>query len=287
MIFRIIRDHLTPEFTVRDCCRVLKVSVSGYYRWLKHPVGLREARRQELATHIRAVFEESRRVYGSPKVHRALRSRGVRVNRKTVARIMRAREMRPRVKRAFRPRTTESDHALPVAANVLGREFTAPAPDTVWLCDITYIPTGEGFVYLAGVMDLFSRRIVGWSMAGHLRAELVLDAFSMATTRRNPGPGLLHHSDRGVQYCCGQYRAELEAWGMTPSMSRAGDCHDNAPIESFWGILKNELMSGREFATREDARAAVFEYIEVFYNRTRLHSSLGYLSPEQFEAGRA
>jgi transposase InsO family protein len=232
------------------------------------------------------VHEASRRIYGAPKVRAELLRRGVRVNRKTVARIMRECSIRSGVARKFRVRTTDSRHDHPVAGNVLERRFTAPAPDTVWLCDITYIPTGEGFLYLAGVMDLFSRRIVGWSMADHLRVELVRDALAMATARRNPGAGLVHHSDRGVQYCCGEYRRELEAWGMVPSMSRAGDCYDNAPKESFWGILKNELMSGRVFATRAEARAAIFEYIEVFYNRQRLHGSLGYLSPEQFEAGR-
>ena len=253
MIFRVIRDHLVPEFTVVDCCRVLKVSTSGYYGWRKAPVGKRQARRAELVEQIRSVHEAGRRVYGAPRVHRALLATGVKRNRKTVARIMREEGIRSKVKRKFRVRTTDSDHPHPVAPNVL---------------------------------DLCSRRIVGWSMAPHLRAELVRDALAMATTQRDPAPGLIHHSDRGVQYCCGEYRAELEAWGMTASMSRAGDCYDNAPKESFWATLKKELMSDREFATRAEARAAIFEYIEVFYNRQRIHSSLGYVSPEQFEAGR-
>ena len=286
MIFRVIRDHLRPEFTVVDCCRVLKVSKAGYYRWIKAPIGKRQARRAELVVHIRAVHEAGRRVYGSPRVHRALLARGVKRNRKTVARIMREEGLRSKAIRTFRVRTTDSSHAHPVAENVLDRKFTAEKPDAAWLCDITYIPTGEGWLYLAGVMDLCSRKIVGWSMAGHLRAELVNDALAMATTQRNPSPGLIHHSDRGVQYCCGEYRAELEAWGMVASMSRAGDCYDNAPKESFWATLKKELMSDRTFTTRAEARAAIFEYIEVFYNRQRIHSSLGYVSPEQFEAGR-
>lgn len=154
------------------------------------------------------------------------------------------------------------------------------------VCDITYIPTGEGWLFLAGVMDLCSRMIVGWSMAEHMRVQLVEDAFTMATTTRTPEPGLIHHSDRGVQYCCGEHRAQLEAWGMVASMSRTGDCYDNAPKESFWATLKKESMSDRTFATREEARAAIFEYIEVFYNRHRIHGSIGYISPEQFEAGR-
>lgn len=286
MIFRVIRDHLVPEFTVVDCCRVLKVSKAGYYRWIKAPVGKRQMRRAELVGHVRVAHEASRRIYGAPRVHRALLARGVKRNRKTVARIMREEGIRSKVKRKFKVRTTNSDHPFPVAENVLDRKFTAEKPDAAWLCDITYIPTVEGFLYLAGVLDLCSRKIVGWSMAAHLRAELVADALAMATTTRSPSPGLIHHSDRGVQYCCGAYRAELEAWGMIPSMSRVGDCYDNAPTESFWATLKKELMSDRAFTTRAEARAAIFEYIEVFYNRQRIHSSLGYVSPEAFEAGR-
>jgi putative transposase len=285
MIFRVIRDHLRGEFAVTDCCRVLRVSRAGYYRWLACPVGRRERRRLELTEKIRVVHEASRRVYGAPKVRHELLKQGVRLNRKTVARIMRNSSIRSKVARKLRARTTDSRHAHPVASNRLDRDFTAPARDRVWLCDITYIPTGEGFLYLAGVMDLYSRRIVGWSMQAHLRVGLVQDALAMATARRDPGPGLVHHSDRGVQYCCGEYRTQLEAWGMVASMSRVGDCYDNAPKESFWGVLKKELMSDRVFATREEARGAIFEYIEVFYNRQRIHGSLGYVSPEQFEEG--
>ena len=286
MIFKVIRDHLSPEFTVVDCCRVLKVSTSGYYHWRKHPEGKRQKRRAELVEQIRIVHEASRRTYGSPRVRSELLKRGVRLNRKTVARIMRESSIRSKVAKKFRVRTTDSNHAHPVAPNVLDREFAAERIDAAWLCDITYIPTREGWLYLAGVMDLCSRRIVGWSMAEHMRVALVRDALAMATTTRAPAPGLIHHSDRGVQYCCGEYRAELEGWGMIASMSRTGDCYDNAPKESFWATLKKELMSDREFATREEARAAIFEYIEVFYNRQRIHSSLGYVSPEQFEASR-
>lgn len=286
MIFECIRDHLTPEFAVADCCRVLRVSRSGYYQWLKNPIGAIEHRRAQLTEQIRLVHAESRGLYGSPRVHAALLRRGVKRNRKTIARLMREHGLRSKIRRKFRIRTTDSAHAHPIAPNIVNRDFTAAEPDAVWLGDITYIPTGEGFLYLAGVMDLFSRRIVGWSMAGHLRAELVKDALTMATTRRDPAPGLVHHTDRGVQYACGEYRGLLESWGMVASMSRKGDCYDNAPKESFWATLKNELMSDRTFATRDEARAAIFEYIEVFYNRQRIHSSLGYVSPEQFEAGR-
>lgn len=286
MIFRVIRDHLVPEFTVKDRCRVLRVSTAGYYRWIRHPMGKREARRQDLREKIRVVHEASRRIYGCEKIRRELLRRGVTLNRKTVARIMRENKLRSKVAKTFKVRTTDSIHAYPAAENVLNREFTADTLDTKWLCDITYIPTGEGFVYLAGVMDLCSRKIVGWSMADHLRVELVADALGMATTTRTPSPGLVHHSDRGVQYCCGEYRSQLEAWGMVASMSRTGDCWDNAPKESFWAILKKELMIDRTFATRAEARAAIFEFIEVWYNRKRIHGSLRYLSPEEFEASR-
>jgi transposase InsO family protein len=286
MIFRVIRDHLVPEFTVRDCCRVLKVSISGYYRWLKHPVGKREASEIELAGKIREVHAQTRGVYGSPRIRTELMHRGVKRNRKTIARIMHKHAIRSKVKRKFRVRTTDSNHDHPIAPNLLDRNFTVEALDQVWLCDITYIPTGEGWLYLAGVMDLCSRRIVGWSMADHMRAGLVVDALEMARTRRNPAPGLLHHSDRGVQYACKEYRELLDHLGAVASMSRAGECRDNAPAESFWSTLKNELVHHEEFATRAEARAAIFDYIEVFYNRTRLHSSLGYISPEAFEASR-
>lgn len=286
MIFAVIRDHLVPQFRVRDCCRALGVSTSGYYRWLKQPVGKREAAERTLVGQIRAAHDASRGVYGSPRVHAALARDGVKRDRKTIARLMRLHRIRSRVKRPFRVKTTDSAHPHPAAPDVLRRHFTADGLDTVWLCDITYIPTAEGFIYLAGVLDLCSRRIVGWSMRSHLRVELVLDALAMAVKRRRPAPGLVHHSDRGVQYCCARYRRELERWGMTASMSRVGECHDNAPAESFWATLKNELMGGRAFTTRAQARAAIFEYIEVFYNRERIHSSLGYVSPEAFEAGR-
>lgn len=287
MIFACIRDHLVPQFTVVDCCRVLKVSRSGFYRWLKHPVGNRELHRDELLNQIRIVHEQSRRSYGAPRIHQALRHRGINRNRKTIARIMREYCIKSKIARRFKVRTTDSNHAHPVALNQLNRRFNVPAPNAVWLCDITYIPTGEGFLYLAGVMDLFSRRIVGWSMASHLRVELVEAALTMAIRQRDPEPGLVHHSDRGVQYCCGEYRGLMEAWGMSASMSRTGDCYDNAPKESFWATLKKELMAEAAFATRAEARAAIFEYIEVFYNRQRIHSSLGYVSPEQFEASRS
>ncbi len=285
MRFAFIREH-QREFPVVDLCRVLGVSTSGFYRWLHAPVGKRQRRRAELGREIARVHEANRGVYGSPRVCAALRQEGRPVSRNTVAEVMRSLGIRARTHRRFRVRTTDSNHPHPIAPNVLGRAFGAAGPNQVWLTDITYIPTDEGWLYLAGVLDLYSRKIVGWSMADHMRAELVRDALNMALQARTPGAGLLHHSDRGVQYACDEYRRELETHGITASMSRTADCYDNAPKESFWGKLKTELVYLERFATREQARAAIFEYIECFYNRTRLHSSLGFVSPERFEAGR-
>lgn len=282
MIFAFINEH-RGELPVAELCRLLGVSTSGFYAWLGRPASRRELRRERLGEKVRHAFEEGRRVYGSPRVHRALVASGERVCRNTVAKLMRQQGIRAKTCRRFRAATTDSAHGHPVAANTLSRRFSADRPDTVWLVDITYIPTDEGFVYLAGVMDLCTRKIVGWSMAGHLRGDLVCDALNTALAARRPGAGLLHHSDRGVQYACGQYRGILAAWGITASMSRVGDPYDNAPVESFWGKLKAELVHHERFATRDEARVAVFDYIEVFYNRQRLHSSLGYVSPQRFE----
>jgi putative transposase len=284
MKFAFIKEH-KEAFPVVDMCRVLDVSKSGFYHWLKEPVGRRQRRREELGAEIKRVHDANRGVYGSPRVCAALRQEGHGVCRKTVAKVMKSLGIRARTHRRFRVRTTDSSHDHPIAPNVLDRKFVAAGLDQVWLTDITYIHTGEGFLYLAGVMDLCSRRIIGWSMAEHLRAELVCDALNMALAARRPGADLLHHSDRGVQYACADYRRLLQARGIRTSMSGVGDCYDNAPKESFWGKLKTELVYLERFATREQARAAVFEYIEAFYNRVRLHSSLGYVSPERFEAG--
>jgi transposase InsO family protein len=281
--FAFIREH-RHAFGVQRLCEVLGVSHSGYYAWLDRPQSPRAARRSELAEKIRQVHDHNRRVYGSPRVHRALLADGEHVSRNTVARVMKAQGIRARTHRRLRPRTTDAGHACPVAPNLLERRFARARLNEVWLTDITYIPTAEGFLYLAGVMDLCSRRIIGWSMAGHLRSELVEDALRMALEARRPGAGLLHHSDRGVQYACGPYQRLLRRHGITASMSGPGDCYDNAPQESFWGKLKTELVHHQHFATLQEARAAIFDYIEVFYNRQRLHSSIGYVSPEQFEA---
>jgi transposase InsO family protein len=243
-------------------------------------------RREELAGKVRAAHGENRGVYGSPRVCRALVAAGERVSENTVAKVMRAHGIRAKGRRRFVPRTTDGGHGRPVAGNVLGRDFAAAAPDRKWAADITYVATGEGWLYLAAVIDLCSRRVVGWSMADHMRADLVGDALAMALARRRPAAGrLLHHSDRGSQYASDEYQHLLESHGVACSMSGKGDCWDNAAMESFWATLKCELVNHERYATREQARASVFEYVEVFYNRQRLHSSLGYLSPEQFEAG--
>jgi len=284
MKFTFIKEHRI-EFPVKAMCRVLEVSTSGFYRWLGEPVGKRARRRQELFEAVARVHRANRGVYGSPRVHRALVQEGRVVCRNTVAKVMKQRGIQARTHRRFKVRTTDSNHDHPIAPNVLDRRFAAEKINRVWTTDITYIPTDEGWLYLAGVMDLCSRRIIGWSMAEHLRADLVCDALNMALAARRPGADLLHHSDRGVQYACREYQVLLEARGITVSMSGVGDCYDNAPTESLWGKLKTELVYLEHFATREQARAAIFEYIEAFYNRVRLHSSLGYVSPERFEAG--
>ena len=283
MKFAFIKESLM-EFPVDAACDVLGVSRAGYYAWRNRPPSGRTRRCQELAAKIQAVHEENRRVYGSPRLYRALKAQGEKVCRNTVAKVMAQQGIRAKTKKKFVPRTTDSGHDMPVAGNVLDRQFAARRPDRKWTTDITYIPTDEGWLYLSGVMDLCTRKIVGWSMAEHLRMDLVGDAMKMAIARRRPGHGLLHHSDRGVQYASEDYQHLLKEQQMEVSMSGRGDCWDNAPMESFWGTLKTELVHHEHYATREQARQSIFEYIEVFYNRKRLHSSLGYLSPEQFEA---
>jgi putative transposase len=283
--FRFIEGHLSSEFPVGVACDVLGVSRSGYYARRDRPDSARARRRAELAEKVEAVHEHNRGVYGSPRVCAALRAGGESVCENTVAKVMRDSGIRAKAKRKYVPRTTDSRHGQPVAPNMLGRQFEAPAPDRKWAADITYVPTAEGWLYLAAVIDLCSRKVVGWSMAGHMRTGLAADALRMALARRSPAAGLLHHSDRGVQYASGDYRHLLQSHGIECSMSGRGDCWDNAVMESFWGTLKTELVHHERYQTREQARASIFEYVEVFYNRQRLHSSLGYLSPEQFEAG--
>jgi putative transposase len=265
-------------------CHVLKVSRSGYYVSLDRAPSARQRRTQELLGHIAQACVAGRGVYGSPRVTKELNACGIKVCENTVARLMNQRGIRAKTACRFKVMTTDSNHPHPVAANTLDRDFKADLPNQKWCVDITYIPTGEGWLYLAGVIDLCSRRIVGWSMADHLRSELCEDALSMAILQRHPCDGLLHHSDRGVQYACDAYGQLCATHGIEPSMSRVGNCYDNAVMESFWGTLKQELVYHEKYQTREQARRSIFEWIEVFYNRQRRHSAIGYLCPEAFEA---
>lgn len=280
-----MEDH-REAFPIRILCAVLEVSPSGYYAWRDRPESARAATDRGLVADIRRVHADNRSVYGSPRVHAALRTEGRRVGVNRVARLMRHHGIQGRRKRRV-PRTTDSKHVLPIAPNLLDRQFTAAAPNRVWLADITYIPTNEGWLYLAVVLDLFSRRVVGWSMRETMTQELTITALQMAITNRRPGPGLVHHADRGSQYAARAYRRLLDEYGMLCSMSRKGDCWDNAPMESFFGSMKTELGDDPPFETRQAARNAVFAFIEGFYNRRRLHSAIGYRSPADLEQSAA
>jgi len=269
-------------FSLGLMCRVLDVSRSGYYAWLSRPKSDRSTQNRMLLDQIKVVHKSSRRTYGAPRIHGELVATGFKCSKKRVERLMSANGIRAKQKRKFVV-TTDSRHCMPVAPNILNREFVVNEPDTVWLSDITYIPTDEGWLYLAGVMDLCSRTAVGWSMSDCMDTTLVTDALKMAYRRRRPTTGLIHHSDRGSQYASYDYRNLLSDYGMLMSMSRKGNCWDNAPMESFFGTLKKELIHHKQYRTRDEARRDIFDYIEVFYNRQRLHSSLGYLSPAEYE----
>ena len=282
MRYSFIRDH-RQQFRLAALCRVLQVSRSGYHAWLARPESARWQANQRLLAHIRAAHTRSRHTYGRRRIHAQLRRDGIACSRNRVARLMRRHGLCGLRRRAFRA-TTDSRHSFPVVPNRVARDFAASAPNQVWASDITYLACEEGWEYLATVMDLHSRRIVGWALQSTLERSLTLRALQMAITQRRPGPGLIHHSDRGSQYACGDYRAVLERQGMLASMSRKGDCWDNAPKESFFGTLKCELGLHDSRPPREQVRREVFEYIEVFYNRQRLHSTLGYQTPTEFEA---
>ena len=265
-------------------CAVLQVSRSGYYAWRKRPPSARARRWEELTQRIRAIHEQPHHdVYGAPRVHRELLAQGQVCNRKTVARCMKSAGIQARTVKRFRVTTTDSKHSHPVAANMVDREFSPSEKNQTWVADITYIPTDEGWLYLAAVEDLFSRKIVGWSMSERIDSRLVVDALQMALQRELPGNDLVAHSDRGVQYASEHYQRLLSQHGITCSMSRKGNCWDNAPMETFFATLKKELVHHERYKTREQARQSLFEYIEVFYNRVRRHSALGYQSPLKFE----
>ena len=281
MSFRFIADH-RGVWPVAWMCAALEVSESGYYAWVGRTPSEGEKRRGELVAAIRSIHAEVKGRYGSPRMAAELNARGHACSENTVARLMREHRIRAKAPRRL-VRTTDSRHHLPVADNILDRDFDPTRPNAAWSADITYVPTADGWLYLAVVEDLFSRMIVGWSMAETMESRLVVDALEMALARRRPGAGLLAHSDRGSQYASDHYQRVLASEGIVCSMSEVGQCWDNAPVESFFGRLKCEVAPGEMFATREQARAEIFEYLEVFYNRVRRHSSLGFVSPVEFE----
>jgi len=283
MKFEWIKEHI-GKFEVSIMCDVLQVSRSGYYAWVDRPPSACATRQAEVTGAIVQMHHGPRRAYGSPRVQVELAEQGIKVCVNTVAKLMKQAQIRSIMQKRFVVQTTDSKHDQPTAPNRLDRNFQAEKPDQKWCCDITYIHTGEGFLYVAAVMDLCSRRIVGWSMADHLRSELCLDALISALQSRKPGSDLIHHSDRGVQYASSDYQRLLQSHHITASMSRLGDCYDNAAIESFWATLKKELVHHQEYATKEQARQSIFKYIECWYNRQRRHSAIGYKSPEEFEA---
>jgi transposase InsO family protein len=279
--FRFI-DAEKANHSVRDLCRNLRVSRSGFYAWRSRPESQRRLEDRRLTQVIRTAHRESRCTYGSPRLHAAFHELGERVSRKRIARLMREAGLEARRHRRFK-RTTDSNHPHPIAPNILDRQFMADRQNLWWVGDITYVWTDEGWLYLAVLLDVFSRRVVGWSMASTITRQLALDALQMALDGRAPGPELGHHSDRGSQYASNDYRNRLKANGITCSMSRRGNGWDNALSESFFGSLKIGCVDRQRFATRAQARAAIFDYIEVFYNRQRRHSTLGNISPAEFE----
>lgn len=269
------------QYPVKVLCRVLVVSRSGYYAWRERPPSARSREDERLKVAIRAAHRRARETYGVRRLQPELAAEGFVVGRDHIGRLRRIMGLRCKQRRKFRV-TTDSNHALPVAENRLGQTFAAERPGQIWVTDITYIPTAEGWLYLAGLKDLFTCEIVGHAMGERLTQELVGRALIRAVQAKRPPRDLIHHSDRGSQYCAEGYRRMLEQFGMSASMSRKGNCYDNAPMESFWGSLKNELVHHRRYETRSEARASIREYIEVFYNRQRRHSRLGYLAPAVF-----
>lgn len=283
MKYAFIREH-AQAYPVRRQCRVLAVAESGYYAWLQAQPSERQQADAQLLAEIQVIYQQNRRLYGSPRIHAELKKQGWQCSRKRVARLMRQAHLASVRQRRYRIQTTDSKHLYPVAANVLDRQFQAQRPNQKWAADITYIPTQKGWLYLAAVLDLFSRRIVGWAMSARCDTSLVYHALHMALAQRQPQVGLLHHSDRGNQYAAHDYQALLAQHPITVSMSRKGNCYDNAVMESFFRTLKAECVHLHAFQSRSHARAVIFEFLEVYYNRQRLHSTLGYCTPAAFEA---
>lgn len=290
MRFAFIEDH-RRVWPITVQCDVLRVSRSGYYAWLRREPSAQAERRAELTEKIRTIHAVKHQdAYGAPRVHKELVAQGHTCNRKTVAKCMKAAGIQAKTVKQFRVNTTDSNHSRPVAANIVDRNFTPSKKNETWTADITYIPTSEGWLYLAAVIDLFTRKVIGWSMSERIDSRLVVDALEMAVSRELSSEGasavshrLIAHSDRGVQYASEHYQARLHQHGITCSMSRRANCWDNAPMESFFATLKKELVHHQRYETHAAARGGVFEYIECFYNRVRRHSALGYLSPVEFE----
>jgi len=282
MKYEFIEAH-RDEFAITVMCRVLRLSRSSYYAWRKRPLSARKMANEKLKEQIKEIYQQSRQTYGSPRIQAELSGNGVKCGHNRVARLMRQAQLWAKRKGKFNVTTTDSNHNYPIAPNLLQQDFQASQPNEKWVSDITYISTTEGWLYLAAVMDLYSRRIVGWTMGDTLERRLTLAALQMAIDTRQPPPGLLHHSDRGSQYASQDYQALLTKHQMQVSMSRTGNCYDNAPMESFFATLKTELVHHRHYATRAEAKVDIFEFIELFYNRSRRHSYLGYQSPVAFE----
>ena len=282
MTFGFVDEH-RDVWPVRVMCEALGLSSSGYYAWRARPESSRAQTNRALTDDIRLIHAQSSGTYGAPRIHAVLRGHGRRVGRSRIERLMRRAGIRGRAALPRRTRTTDSRHSYPIAPNRLARNFRTSAPNQIWLADLTDIPTGEGWLYLAGVLDMHTRKLVGWSMRETLHTQIALEALAMAIARQRPAPGLIHHSDRGIQYAAEAYRGALAAAGINPSMSRKGDCWDNAPMESFFHTLKTERVHHRLYATRAEARRDLFGYIEGFYNSRRLHSALGYISPAEME----
>ena len=288
MKFAFIKEHLNHAagWTLKVLCRVIGVTRSGFYAWRvssKRPATKHQLTRKARRERVAQVFEQHKHRYGAPRIHAQLVKEGIACDVKTVASDMKAMGLFALQNKAFRVTTTDSNHGHPIAPNRLQRDFTADAPNRVWVTDLTYVPTGEGWLYLVTIMDLFSRKVVGYASSDHMRAELCIEALDQAMRRRGRHEGLVLHSDRGVQYAADAFRAACEGYGILQSMSGKGDCYDNAVAESFFGTLKSEHLDGFRFRTREEAKLEVFNFIEGYYNPRRLHSTLGYQSPEEFE----
>jgi len=281
MKYVFIRDH-REAFPVSLTCQALGVGSSGFYAWLKRPESPRNRKNQRLLMEIKVLHQKSRKTYGSPRIHAELIEKGYACGKHRVARLMRQHGIVSKHRRKFKV-TTNSAHSHPVAENLLQRQFDVSRPGQCWVSDITYIPTQEGWLYLAVTLDLFHRKVIGWAMGRWITRQLVIDALNMAITNGRPRPGMIHHSDQGVQYASNEFQALLKTYGIQTSMSRKGDCWDNAVAESFFHTLKVELIAGKIYNTRQKAKTAIFDYIEIFYNRQRRHSYLGYLSPVDFE----